>query len=217
MSNHHVVRAVVASAAIASAALAPSALGQLNNGGFEDPGAGFRSVAAGDSWGGWTNAGPGNIEFVQAVTNPSLPNLPLSAYEGSYWIDLVGTQSPSAIFQNITGLVPGGVYRIDWAQSGNVWGSNFDFTMEVVWNGAVVASHTQTHGGNNGANMNWQLRSVDVTASLTAGPNQLMFRATTGTAARGPALDAVSLTLVPAPGAAALLALGAAGGLRRRR
>ena len=42
-------------------------------------------------------------------------------------------------------------------------------------------------------------------ANLTAGPNQLMFRAVTGGGARGPALDAVSMTLVPTPGAAALL------------
>lgn len=201
--------AVLATASVASA--------QLLNGGFESPNIGFHSVGAGGTSGNWTNAGPGDIEYVQAVVHPPLPNLQFSAYEGQYWIDLVGVGAPSAIYQNITGLVPGGQYQIDWAQSGNVWGANFNFTMEVVWNGLVVASNTQMHGGSDGSQMNWQLHSVVVTANLTAGPNQLMFRATSGGGARGPALDAVSMSLVPTPGAAALLGLGGLMAGRRRR
>jgi hypothetical protein len=202
----------------ATLAAASVASGQVINGGFEQPnGGGISSVGPGATYGNWTNAGPSGIEFVQAVPNGGLPGLEFSAYEGQYWVDLVGVGAPSAIFQNITGLVPGGQYQIDWAQAGNVWGANFDFTMEVVWNNAIVASYTQNHGGFDGAAMNWQLHSVVVTANLTAGPNQLMFRAVTGGGARGPALDAVSMTLVPSPGAAALLGVGAVTGLRRRR
>ncbi len=197
--------------------MTPGASGQVVNGGFEQPGLGFRTVANGETYGGWTNAGPGNIEFVQAVFNPSLPNLQFSAYEGEYWIDLVGTQSPSGIYQDISGLLPGQLYRVDWAQAGNVWGSNFAFTMRVLWNGVQVAEYTQTHGGNNGQFMNWQLRSVEVTASLTSGINRLQFQAVTGISARGPALDAVSITLVPGPGAAAVLGGFGLLGLRRRR
>lgn len=164
------------------------------NGGFEQPNNGFQTVNTGETLADWTNAGPGNIEFVLAEVRPALPGLEFSAYEGLYLIDLVGTQTPSAIFQDIPSLVPGGHYQIDWAQSGNVWGSDFAFTMEVVWNGTIVASNTQIHGGNNGVNMNWQERSITVIAA--EGINRLMFRATTGANSRGPVLDAVQLSLV---------------------
>lgn len=207
-------RTLAFTVAIAAASVASA---QVVNGGFEAPGLGFHSVSSGATYGGWTNAGPSDIEFVHAEVNGGLPGLEFSAYEGEYWIDLVGVGNPSAIYQNITGLLPGGQFRIDWAQAGNVWGTNFNFTMEVLWNGSVVATNSQVHGGSNGSQMNWQLHSVVVTANLTAGPNQLMFRAVTGGSARGPALDAVSLTLVPTPSAAALLSLSALATSRRRR
>lgn len=198
-------------------ALASVASAQVTNGGFEEPNTGFRTVSSGQTFGGWTNLGPGNIEFVQAVPNGNLPGLQFSAYEGQYWIDLVGTQQPSAISQSLTTLEPGSFYRINWAQAGNVWGGNFAFTMQVLWNGIVVAENTQTHGGSNGQFMNWVERSVIVQANLENDLNVLTFRAITGTTARGPALDAVTITLVPAPGAAAMLGLGTLLVARRRR
>lgn len=198
-------------------AFASVASAQLTNGGFEQPNTGFRTVASGQTFGGWTNLGPGNIEFVQAVPHPSLNNLQFSAYEGQYWIDLVGTQQPSAISQTLTNLESGGFYRISWAQAGNVWGGNFAFTMQVLWNGIVVAENTQTHGGNNGQFMNWVERSVIVQANLENDLNVLTFRAITGGSARGPALDAVSITLIPTPSAAAMLGLGTLLATRRRR
>ena len=187
----------------------------VTNGGFEDPGMGFRTVIAGETYGGWTNSGPADIEFVHAVANAGFPGLEVSAYEGEYWIDLVGVGAPSGIFQDVQDLEAGSLYQIDWAQAGNVWGSVANFTMSVTWNGEVVATNTQAHGGSNGANMNWQTYSVNVTA--IDGPNRLGFVAITGGNSRGPALDAVSLTLVPAPGSVALLGAGAYFTSRRRR
>ncbi len=198
-------------------AFASVASAQVTNGGFEQPNTGFQSVGSGQTFGGWTNLGPGNIEFVQAVPNPNLPNLQFSAYEGQYWIDLVGTQQPSAISQTLTTLEPGSFYRISWAQAGNVWGGNFDFTMQVLWNGTVVAENTQTHGGFNGQFMNWVERSVIVQANFENDLNVLTFRAITGGSSRGPALDAVSVTLIPTPSAAAMLGLGTLLVARRRR
>ncbi|MBL0869399.1 MAG: DUF642 domain-containing protein [Phycisphaerales bacterium] len=209
------VRALVSLSIVGAFASVASA--QITNGGFEQPNTGFQSVASGQTFGGWTNLGPGNIEFVQAVANPNLPNLQFSAFEGQYWIDLVGTQQPSAISQTLTNLESGSFYRISWAQAGNVWGGNFAFTMQVLWNGTVVAENTQIHGGNNGQFMNWVERSVIVQANLENDLNVLTFRAITGGSARGPALDAVSITLVPAPGAAAMLGLGTLLVARRRR
>lgn len=194
-----------------------AASAQVINGGFEQPNTGFRNVAAGATFGNWTNAGPSNIEFVHAVVNPNLPNLQFSAFEGQYWIDLVGTGQPSAIFQDVSGLIPGEQYRIDWAQAGNVWGSNFNFTMRVLWNGQTVAEFTQNHGGNDGAFMNWVERSAFVTASSSSSTNRLTFQAISGISARGPALDAVRVTLVPAPSSLAMVGLVGVVAARRRR
>lgn len=204
----HIVTLIAASvASIASA--------QLINGNFEQPALGFRSVGNGQTWGNWTCSGPSDIEYVKAEFNPGLFNLPLSAYEGEYWIDLCGVGLPSGIFQDVQNLNAGGIYNISFAQAGNVWGPNFNFAMDVLWNNQVVASFSSIHGGSNGANMGWQIRDVDVVA--LAGVNRLAFRATTATSARGAAIDAVSLTLVPAPGSMMALTIGGAIALRRRR
>lgn len=206
---------MVRSAIVTVALLASAASAQIINGGFEQPGGGFRNVNAGQTWGNWTNAGPSNIEFVFATPSGSLPGLELSAYEGQYWIDLCGTGAPGAIYQDIVGLTPGQAYRVSFAFSANVWGPNFLFSMDTMWNGVTAGNFQVTRGGNNGAFMNWTEQSVDVIAQ--PGTNRLMFRALTATAARGPAIDAVSIAPIPAPGAAALLGLGALAAGRRRR
>jgi hypothetical protein len=202
---------VIAAAVMASGA----ASAQVLNGGFEEPGLGFRSVANGQTWGNWTCSGPNDIEYVKAEPNGALFNLDKSAYEGSYWIDLCGVGQASGIYQNVQNLEAGSTYRISFAQAGNVWGANFNFVMNVLWNDQVVGTFSSVHGGSNGANMNWQLRDVDVVAQ--SGVNKLGFKAVTATAARGAAIDAVKLTLVPTPGAGAVLAMGGVLLSRRRR
>lgn len=199
------------------ATLASGASAQVINGGFEQPNLGFRNVNAGQTYGNWTNAGPANIEFVSAEVNASLPGLELSAYEGRYWIDLCGTGAPSAIYQDLFDLTPGQAYRVSFAFSANVWGPNFLFSMDTIWNGSTAGNFQVVRGGNNGAFMNWTEQYVDVVAQ--PGANRLMFRALTATSARGPAIDAVSIApIIPAPGAAALLGMGCLGaGLRRGR
>jgi hypothetical protein len=185
------------------------------NGGFEQPDQGFRSVLPGQTYGNWTCAGPGDIEFVRAEPNPSLPNLQFAAYEGSYLIDLCGVGAASAIYQDIPSLAAGDIYRISFAQSGNVWGPNFNFEMNVVWNNDIVATFSSVHGGSDGTQMNWSLRGVDVVA--LAGTNRLMFQAVTATSARGPAIDSVAMTLVPAPSAMGVAGIGLMLLSRRRR
>ncbi len=206
---------MVRAAIVTVAVFAPLASAQIINGGFEQPGLGFRNVNAGQTLGNWTNAGPANIEFVHAVPAGNLPGLEFSAYEGQYWIDLCGTGAPSAIYQDIVGLTPGQAYRISFAFSTNVWGPNFLFSMDTMWNGATAQNFQVVRGGSNGAFMNWTEQSVDVIAQ--SGSNRLMFRALTATSARGPAIDAVSIAPIPAPGAAALLGLSVLAAGRRRR
>ncbi len=201
--------------AIIAASVASIASAQLINGNFEQPALGFRTVQPGQTWGNWTCSGPSDIEYVKAEFNPGLFNLPLSAYEGEYWIDLCGVGAPSGIYQDVQNLSAGSFYRVEFAKSGNVWGQDFNFAMDVLWNNQVVASFSSIHGGFDGANMNWQLRSVDVLAAT--GINRLEFRATTGLNARGAAIDDVTLNLIPAPGSALALVLGGLAAARRRR
>lgn len=202
-------------AALVLAALCLPASAAIVNGGFEQPDQGFRTVLPGQTYGNWTCAGPSDIEFVKAEPNPALPNLQFSAYEGSFWIDLCGVGAASAIYQDIPSLAAGDVYRISFAQAGNVWGPNFNFVMNVVWNNDVVATFSSVHGGFDGTQMNWSLRDVDVTAQ--AGTNRLMFQAVTATSARGAAIDAVTMTLVPAPGSMCIAGAGLMLLSRRRR
>lgn len=194
---------------------APVALGQLVNGSFEEPDEGFRSVGAGQTYAGWTCEGPNDIEFVYVIPNPGLPNLEVSDYHGEYWVDLCGVGAASGIFQDVEGLDAGQQYQIDFGMSANVWGPDFNFAMAVLWNGQVVETFSLVRGGSDGAFMNWEDKSVTVTAQ--PGPNRLTFRALTATAARGPAIDGIEMFLVPAPSALALLAMGGLVTTRRRR
>jgi MYXO-CTERM domain-containing protein len=193
---------------------AGAAQGSIVNGGFEQPGQGFRSVGNGQTYGSWTCIGPSDIEFVHATPTPSLPGLEFSAYEGSYWIDLCGVGSPSAIRQTVSGLSPGQAYRVEFAFAANLWGPNFNFQMRVEWNGVGVGTFSRVAGGSDGRFMNWELKFVDVVAT---GSDQLVFRALTATSARGPAIDAVTIAPVPAPGAGAVLGLAVLAAGRRRR
>lgn len=197
----------------APALIALPATAQLVNGGFEDPGLGFRTVNSGETYGSWTNGGPSNIEFVKAEVRPTLPGLEFSAYEGSYWIDLVGTGSPSSIFQDVV-TVPGTKYEISFAFAGNPFSGARIMTMDALWNGAVQGSYTHNTAGHSGADMGWTVYTFVVTGT---GSDRLTFKATSGGSAAGPALDAVTMTVVPAPGALAAVGIAGLLGARRRR
>ena len=194
---------------------APVAFGQLANGSFEEPDEGFHSVGAGQTYAGWTCEGPNDIEFVYTIPNPNLPNLEVSGYHGEYWVDLCGVGAPSGIYQDMADLAAGQQYQIDFGFSANVWGANFNFSMAVLWNNQVVDTFSVVRGGNNGANMNWEDKSVTVSAQ--PGVNRLTFRALTATNARGPAIDGIVMNAVPTPGALALLGLGGLAATRRKR
>jgi len=189
------------------------AFGQVVNGGFEAPGTGFRNVLSGQTWGNWTNAGPSNIEFVNAIVTPSLPGLEASAYEGQYWIDLVGTGAPSSIYQDLV-TIPGSQYEVSFAFAGNVWGGSQIMNMSTLWNGSVQGSYQHNTAGHTGFDMGWTVHSFVVTGT---GLDRLMFRATSGSNAAGPALDDVRIQLIPSPASISLLAAAALFTVRRRR
>lgn len=200
-------------ALVAVLSLASAASAQIVNGSFENPNLGFRSVANGQTYGGWTCSGPNDIEFVHTVPHGNLPGLEVSGYDGQYWIDLCGVGAPSGLFQMVPTAV-GQAYEVSFAMSANVWGSPATFNMNVLWNGAVVGTFSHTTGQAHGSQMNWTLRDVTVTGT---GLDRLEFRALTGFSARGPAIDDVQMRLVPAPGMLAMGGVLALAGVRRRR
>lgn len=185
---------------------------QVVNGSFEAPGQGFRSVGAGQTYGGWTCGGPNDIEFVRAEVNGSLPLLEASGYDGEYWIDLCGVGQPSSIYQIVT-TTAGQQYDVSFALAANVWGPAATFSMVVEWNGAIVGEFSHSTAGRDGANMGWTRRDVVVTGT---GNDRLEFRALTGFSARGPAIDDVRMVEVPAPGVLGVFGAGLALGRRRR-
>lgn len=200
-----------AAALVASCTLAGA---DLLNPSFELPDLGFRSVLPGQTYGDWTCNGPSDIEFVHAEPNPNLPGLQFSAYDGEYWIDLCGVGAPSALSQRMTDLAPGGQYQIDFAFAANLWGADFNFVMDVVWNGATVGTFSRIAGGSDGTQMNWERKLVNV---LATGDDTVTFRAVTATNARGPAIDDLHIAAIPAPGAgAAILGFGVLAAGRRR-
>lgn len=187
--------------------------GQVVNGGFEDPDQGFMTVNPGQTFGSWTCDGPSAIEFVEAVPAGHLPGLEFSAYEGSYWIDLVGTGSPSGIHQDVVTTV-GQAYEVSFAMAGNPWSGAQIMRMEVLWNGAVVGTFEHDTTGHSGPDMGWTLRDVTVVGT---GVDRLAFRALTGSAAAGPALDAVSMQPIPSTATVVPFAGAMLAAMRRRR
>ncbi|HYE62812.1 MAG TPA: DUF642 domain-containing protein [Phycisphaerales bacterium] len=192
---------------------AGSASASIINGGFELPGTGFQSVSPGQTFGGWTCAGPNGIEFVHATPNAQLPGLEFSAYEGSYWIDLTGVGAPSGIYQDVT-TAANTLYEVTFAMAGNVWSGPQVMNLNVLWNDALAGSFSHSTAGRSGADMGWTLHSVTV---LGTGLDRLRFQGLSGAAAAGVAIDAVSIRVVPAPAGVAGLAMGCLMASRRRR
>lgn len=199
-------------ALVAVLSLASAASAQIVNGSFESPNLGFRSVANGQTYGGWTCSGPNDIEFVQTVVAGHLPGLEVSGYDGQYWIDLCGVGAASGLFQMVP-TTAGQAYEISFAMAGNVWGTPTTFNMNVLWNGQVAGTFSHTTGQAHGSQMNWTLRDVTVTGT---GLDRLEFRALNAIAARGPAIDDVQMRPIPAPGMLAMSGLLALAGVRRR-
>ncbi len=212
--NMRVLRVVgVCAGAVVVAISAGEARGDVVNGGFELPGTGFQSVGAGQTFGGWTCAGPNDIEFVHAEPNGALPGLEFSAYEGEYWIDLTGVGAPSGIYQDVV-TIPGVQYEVSFAMAGNPYSGPQIMNMNVLWNGGLGGTFSHDTAGRSGPNMGWTVRSLIVVGT---GLDRLQFQATSGAAAAGPAIDAVSVRVVPAPGVIGVMVVGGVVGRRRRR
>lgn len=192
-----------------SALITAPVMGDLiANGSFEyaifDPGNHATLPAGSTAINNWTVSTPGNIDYIGATWN---------AADGLRSLDLNGTLPGGGIEQTIS-TTPGNSYLVTFAMSGNPGGDPAVKTMVVSAIGNAVDTSPvfsfDTTGYSLPSNMGWLYDSWTFTADAPS--TILQFRSTTP-GAFGPALDDVSVNVVPVPGAVLLgmLGLGAAG------
>lgn len=188
------MRTCIASSIFALAAVASSASANLIvNGSFENDG----FLAASTTLMGWT-VDYGNIDAVPWLVGGSNPT------DGLYLIDLEGV-SAAQITQVVPGLVVGNSYSLSFDVGANTTNTVLGLTL------SGAASLSEIIPADTGPLVT-QVRTFVATSSILT----LSFADAGGTGGNaGPALDNVSL--VPAPGAAALLGLGSLLAARRRR
>jgi len=180
--------------------------------------------------------------LAQSITNPSFEKGPefdngwrrvlLGSTEIEGWVvdhgnvDIVGTQWRPAtglrsidlngnragrIYQ-ILDTTPGMEYVVDFALSGN-WGGGPNKTLRVTA-GSATQLYTVNTASNRGYSMNWATKQFSFTA---AGEFTTLRFASQNKGYWGAAIDDVTVTAVPAPGAVALLGLAGVVAGRRRR
>jgi hypothetical protein len=195
------------------AMLAQFCSAQIINGGLElvPPDSVIRTVLPGQSYGGWTSVGSGDIEFCGPLAAGP-------AAQGQGLVDLNGVAFQGAISQNL-GTSSGTTYNLRFAMSGNPGlPGQFklgDKTMNVLWNGNVVGAFTFSHlGADTQQNLRWEYHELTLIGN---GNDVLSFASTTSTYSdAGPMLDDITLIAVPEPSSIGLLIVGALA-LRLRR
>lgn len=183
---------------------APMAHALVLNGSFESyGGTGFS-----------TNTGEG-------ITNWTITAGGVDIVDDSFWLPADGETSlslgwfnPATISQTVT-TTNGQAYDLSFFMAAEIFGGSALRTMDVLWNGNIVATPSFAFTGQGPSNMGWTQHNVIVVGT---GSDLLQFRSTTTDQANyGPALDDVRMAPVPEPMTVAALGLGLAGFLRRRR
>jgi len=180
----------------------------LVNGSFESyGGSGNSNIGAGLT--GWTIGNGGGIDIV--FSTGVVPYY-WQAADGDVSLSLAYF-GPDSVTQTVA-TTPGKTYQLTFSMAAEIYGGATTRTMNVLWNNAVVSSPSFQYTGQGPNNMGWTEFSLSVVGT---GTDTLRFLATSA-GNYGPALDNVSLVLVPEPTAISLVALGLfAFGLSKRR
>ena len=160
----------------------------VENGDFETPGGVTQWVALYQS--------PVDFQWrIVEGTSVDLVGPPWQAASGLQFVDLDGNFPGSGgLFQDIP-TRPGATYRVRFAMAGNPqWqeiGADPIKTMDVYWDGTLLASPEADVTGHTISNMGWQYYEFEAMASSSA--TRLLFISTMGYSATGPTLDDVSV------------------------
>lgn len=206
--------AYAALAVVATTAAVPASAAELLvNGGFETPTVYFNTYS-GTQIPGWTVT-TNNVD----IASNSIYGVANYAYEGSQWLDIVGTGRSGAIAQTFA-TTAGTTYSLSFA-----YANNPDFTpasASVAVTGATsLLATTIAHGGSTRTAAGWTLYTGSFVADSTSAT--LLFTDVSHNLNAGIYLDAVSVqsltTGVPEPAtwATMLVGLGAVGGSMRLR
>jgi choice-of-anchor C domain-containing protein len=122
------------------------------------------------------------------------------AADGSRSLDMSGHDAGS-IFQNVSGFTVGQQYRLSFDLASNVEGGPTIKSLQAQI-GSTAQTFTFDGTGFSYANMGWSLRTLDFIANNTT--MGLTFTSLDSGSA-GPALDNVSITIVPEPAGASML------------
>ena len=159
----------------------------VSNGDFETPDAGSHVTTyyAGETFGDWT-VDFGNVDHVGGLWE---------AASGRQSVDLTG-YTAGAIYQDLS-TIPGQQYRLRFAMSGNPENPPPVSEMEVWWGSYLVDTLSFDSTGHWLHDMGWGYHERMVVA--TGGVTRLKFVSLTTLWHGGPALDDVSVVLIPEP------------------
>ncbi len=204
-------------ACVAVGGVVTSAHGIVANGSFEQPTVPvslFATFSGGSTAiTGWTVVG----DRVSVISTSYVESgIAFNSQSGAQWLDLTGpssNQASNGVSQDVATTL-GQLYRVSfYVGSATNNAGIFASTVDLSIDGGARLSFTNPTAPR--TFMDWQLFSVDFTAT-SASTNLTFFN---GSASNNglSGLDNVTLEVIPAPGAAALLGLGGLVLTRRRR
>jgi hypothetical protein len=227
MTNHWLLpvvglRSLSLTALVAGTVQAATHAGVTNlvqDGSFETPAAlvgSYSTFAGGTAIGAWATSGA-EISLVSGAF--SSQGLVYQAQSGAQWLDLSGASNPSPT-NRVSQLVAtdvGSQYELSF-YLGSAWGGPPQMlqpVVEVTVGSVIGVTFTNTNPAT-GGQMNWQFFSLTFTAA--ASTTEIGFRYDNAPSPPNfvVGIDTVSLVVVPAPGALAMLMACSVGGTRRR-
>lgn len=208
--------ALIVGVAVALGVVAPTH-GGVTNGSFEQPGiplGSYTTFSAGSSGlTGWTVVG---VNVDMSTTSAVVGAITFTAQDGNQFLDLTGfgSNSPNNGVTQDVGTTIGQLYRLSFYVGSTTDNLNiFASTVDLSIDGGGRMSFTNPNTPLD--RLDWLGFSVDFVA--TSSTTNIAFYNGSASNSHTCGLDNVTLVVVPAPSAAAVLGLGGVLAMRRRR